>query len=318
MHLRKSIPGFSLVELLVAVTVLALLGAVVVQMMGTTSRTVRLSNQIVDTASQARLVFDCLGTDLAALIKRPDVPFEALNATSGTANLLRFVSNVPSASPGLTSIANRNASIVTYQVAPHADNAARPCLIRAGKAIAWSNSGYFGLDPSSGLPITFSSASFPATLLPQTADFDILAPGVIRVIVGFQLYPDNQTATLQNGTNIPNARGQVVYSPPVRLAVPYGGGAPTPQIDLSRISALVVGLVVMDLDSLRLLNADQVNALAAAFPVPTQNPLPLPVAAWGPTATKPTNLPSSVPLAARQSLRVFQRFYVIHPFASRQ
>jgi prepilin-type N-terminal cleavage/methylation domain-containing protein len=318
MHLRKRTPGFSLVELLVAVTVLALLGAVVVQMMGTTSRTVRLSNQIVDTASQARLVFDCLGTDLSALIKRPDVPFEALNATSGTTNLLRFVSNVPSASSSLTSTTNRSTSLVTYQVAPHTDNAARPCLVRAGKAIAWSNTGYFGLDPSTGLPLAFSSASFPATLLPQTADFHILAPGVIRVIVGFQLYPDNQSVTLQNGTQIANARGQVFYSPPVRSAVSYGGGATALQIDLSRISALVVGLVVIDLDSLRLLNADQVNALAAAFPVPTQNPQPLPVAAWGSTATQPSSLPSSVPLAARQSVRVFQRFYPIHPFASRQ
>jgi hypothetical protein len=265
------------------------------------------------------------------------VPFQAQNAAIGATNLLLFVSNVTSAPASLTT-ANRDASILAYEVAvpagggnAGADGNQRPCLIRAGMAIPWTTTGYFGLD-GTGLPVSFSGTptTVPAALLPantaQNSDFDILAPGVIRLIVGFQLYPDDQPATLADGTAVANCVGQVVYSPPVRSAAPYGGAtASNPAvkvIDVSRISALVVGLVVIDLNSLRLLNATQVTALGSAFTVPavsaqaTINTLPLPVSYWEPKAETPSLLPSSVPLPALQSLRVFQRFYPITPYAS--
>ncbi len=301
--------AFSLMEIMVAMSVLVLLGYIIAQVTGATSKTTRLSNQMVDTASQARLVFGCLEADLTALVKRPDVPLQAQNAAIGATNLLCFVSGVTSASA-----TPRDVSIIAYQVATCADNTgpdriARPCLVRAANAISWTQTDYFGLD-STGLPI-----SFPSTLLPQTSDFDLLAPGVIRMVIGFQLYPDNLPATLQDTTLIANARGQVVYSPPVRTVVPYGGGTSTTVIDLSRISALVVGLVVIDLNSLRLLSATQVTTLGSAFAIPANDTLPVPF--WGPSAASPDSLPSSVPLPARQSLRIFQRFYPITPFVSR-
>lgn len=312
---KKRGQGFSLIEILVAMSVLALLGFIIAQMMASTSKTTRLSNQMVDTASQARLVFGCLGADISTLVKRSDVPFTARNASVGASDLLLFISGVPSADASLSTAANRGVSVVAYRVAVHADNANRPCLIRAGKAISWTMNSYFGLD-SAGLPLSFSATIFPAALQPQTADFDILAPGVIRFVVGFQLYPDNQPVTLQDGTALPKAQGQVVYSPPVRTVTSYGATSTAQVVDLTRISALVIGIVVIDLNNLVLLNAAQITDLSAVFGVPSTDTLP--VAAWGPTVGNPTLLPSTVPLPVRQSLRVFQRFYPITPFASRQ
>ncbi|SDT93016.1 hypothetical protein SAMN05444156_0836 [Verrucomicrobium sp. GAS474] len=306
--------AFTLVELLPAMVLLTLLGFIIAQMTGATSRTTRLSNQLVDTASQARLVFGCLEGDIAGLVKRPDVPFEARNAALGAVPLLRFVSGSPAAGSRLGSAANRGISILAYEVAAHADNQNRPCLLRAGKAVPWAMTGYFGLTDL-GLPLSFSGAGFPSSLLPQSADFDVLAPGVLRLVIGFQLYPDNQPVTLQDGTTLPKAQGQVVYSPPVRTAYAYRGTSSVQVVDLSRVAALVAGVAVVDVTSLRLLDADQATALGSAFGVPATDVLP--VAAWEAQAMSPTTLPGSVPLAARQSLRVFQHFFPVTPFASR-
>jgi type II secretory pathway pseudopilin PulG len=319
--------GFTLIEILVAMVVLILLGIILTQIISSVARATPLSNQMVDADSQARLVLGRMGADLSALVKRPDVPFQAVNAPVATSNpttLLYFVSGVPSADTRISSTAViRDVSIVAYQVAsPVADNAGpdgfeRPCLVRAGLAIPWTMSGYFGLD-ATGMPLTYTS--IPTSFLPQTtgstSDFDILSKGVIRLVVGFQLYPDNQPVALSDNptVSIGNAIGQVVYQPPIRAAVPYGGGTTVYVVDLSRISAIVVGIVVIDLNSLMLLTSTQVTSLGNAFPVPANGNLPVP--SWGPIANAPSSLPASIPLPARQALRVFQRFYPVTPFAS--
>jgi type II secretory pathway pseudopilin PulG len=328
--------GFTLVEILVSMVVLILLVILIVQVTDTASRTIGVSNKLVDAASQARLVFGSLDGDLSNLVKRPDVPFQGQNVAAGTAtNLLCLISEVASAqsSPSPSPTSNRNLSVIAYQVAALANNnlgpdgVARQCLIRAGKAILWTTPpGYFGLD-GTGVPVTFTGATFPTTLVPQAADYDILSAGVIRMVVGFQLYPDNQPAALLDNTAVTNARGQVVYSPPIRAVTPWGGGTAVNVVDLSRISAIVVGLVVIDLNSLSLLNSAQVAGLANAFAVPTvtAGSIPLPVQFWGAIAGSVTNLQAamkaagysgSIPLPALQSVRVFSHFYPISPYAS--
>ena len=327
--------GFTLIELLVSMAVLVLLVVMIIQMTDSATKTIGVSDKLIDAASQARLVFGSLDEDLSNLVRRPDVPFQGQNVvTDPPTNLLCFISKVASADSSLSSTANRNVSVVAYQVAALTnsnlgpDGQARQCLIRAGKAIPWTgtgSTGFFGLDDK-GVPVTFTSPIFPTgQLMPTTPDFDVLSPGVIRLVVGFQLYPDNQPVTLLDNTAIANARGQVVYSAPIRAVTPSGGGATVNVVDVSRISAIVVGLVVIDLNSLRLLNSAQVTALANAFPVPTPtagSAIPLPVQFWQPTASSTVNLrnavvPSAIPLPALQSVRVFSHFYPITPYASR-
>ena len=313
--------GFSLIEILAAISVLAILALIIVQITSAITRTTTLSNRAIDAATQARLAFDRIGMDLDGLVKRSDTDFLAQNAAVGTGtSVLLFVSCVTSAATSATN--NRGISLVSYQVNAHADNQARPCLIRSGQAIPWSNAsgsslssaGFMGLQ-SNGLPLAFSSTAF-AAFQPKTADFDMLAEGVIRIVVGFQLYPDNQAAKLADGTAIANARGQIVYSPPVRTLTPTGGGAAVNYIDLSRISTLVIGLVALDLQTLRLLNASQITTLGNAFAIP-QNQLP-PLRTWSSKAESAASDPSlsTVPLAARQAVRVFERCYPVTPFTT--
>ncbi len=316
-YLRKT-KGFTLVEILVAITVLALVILIIAQITDSASNSMRLSNRMIDAASQARIVFGCMGQDFSNLVRRADMPLTAQNDPPGSGNVLSFVSAVASANASGNSSGNRNVSVVAYQISSSADNlgpdgASRPCLVRASKPIPWATTGYFGLD-GSGLPVSFATASFPTSLVSQATDFDVLAPGVIRFAVGFRLYPDNQAVTLQDGTVIANAQGQVVYSPPMRSFTASGGGVVS-VIDVSRIGAVMVGLVVIDRTNLRLLTSTEITALETKFPLPTNDTLPVP--SWSATAESANALPMSVPLSARQALRVFECSYPVTPFGSR-
>ncbi len=300
----RRLSAFTLLELLVAMAVLALIGVVLSQIIGATGKTTRLSNRAIDAASQARVAFDRLGRDFTNLVKRTDSVFAS--SPSGP-DLLLFLTLVNAASlPGSTVSDNRGISVVAYRIAPDATNADRLCLLRGARAINWNDTGLFGLG-NDGLP-----AAIPAARQPAATDFDVLAPGIIRLVVGYQLYPDNQPATLADNTAIAHALGQVVYSPPLRTDTGAGKFA-----DLSRISAFVVGMVSIDLESLKLLSEADVTNFAGIFSAPVSDELPC--QKWSPLAESATSNPalSSIPLPARQGVRVFQRFFPITPFAGK-
>ncbi len=227
--------AFSLLEILVAVAVLALIGLILAQIIGAVGQTTRVANRGINAAAQARLAFDRIGVDLACLIKRADTDFLA---ASGADNLL-FVSLVSAASaPGLPAADNRGLSIIAYRVGANTADGNRPCLLRGARAITWADTGFFGLDVD-GLPVCDFHCVSTAT-----SDFDALAPGVLRLVIGYQLYPDNQPVTLADGSVISHTLGQVVFSPPLRSDV-----GSLHRVDLARISALVVGVVALDLDT---------------------------------------------------------------------
>jgi len=281
-----------------------ILGLAMMQVTSAVNRATNFSNRAIDATAQSRLAFDRIGLDLEAMIRRTDLDFNAQSLSSGTGETMLFASAVTSA--GLSS-SNRGISFISYAVAPHPDNQNRSCLLRAGKAINSGSTGFFGLQ-ANGLPVPLTAASV-TPFLPAGADFDILAPGVIRMVIGFQLYPDNMPVTLVSGSIIAKAQGQLVYSPPIRSLTPLGGGATVDYLDLSRVSSIVIGLVTIDLKTLQLLNATQVSDLAKCFSIPADNILP--VAAWGATASSAATLPSSIPLPARQAVRVFERSFPI-------
>jgi prepilin-type N-terminal cleavage/methylation domain-containing protein len=304
--------AFTLVEVLVAMTVLVLMAVLILQLTDATNRSSQTSARSVDASLQARIALDRIGADLASLMQRPDVVLSASN--SGNTNSLLFLSSVQSASEsGWPATVNRGVSALAYQVAASTYNQNRLCLQRGTLPFQWTDSGYAGLG-ASGYP-----TALQASQTPTSAEYDILSPGVIAMTVGFQLYPDNLPATLSDGTAIANSRGQIVYTPPMTptgVTLPAGAN---PYPDMTRVSAIVVAVVAIDLTNLQLLNTTQVAALSSQFTTPTMNTLPATL--WEPIAENAATLQSSlsvaVPLPVRQSLRVLQRFYPIATFGRR-
>lgn len=302
----KRLRAFTLIEILVGVAILAVLGLLIVQIIAATSSASRMSNAGIDAAAQARLAFDRMGIDLAAMVRRPDIDFQSTSSFGAAPPYgLLFVSGVVSA--GLSGTNNRGYSLVGYQVNGTADTPT-PCLLRGAVPISWQGTNAVSLTgyQTNGLPV--SLANIGVSLNP--GDFDVLAPSVIRVVVGYQLYPSGDSVSLSDGSSL-QALGQVVYSPPVRLDSDENISS---AVDLSRVSSLVIGVVAIDPDAVKRLKASEVSALAASFPVPSAGQYP--VAVWSPIAENVGGLPSGVPLFARQSVRVFQRAFPINSYGA--
>lgn len=311
--------GFSILELVAAVAVLTLLGVMIAQVSGAIQATTKASNRIVDAAAQARLAFDRMGLDFEGLLKRWDADFIAANAANSadanSADMLQMISAVRS--QDRAGLSNRGISVIGYRVAPHYSNGDKPCLLRGAKSVAWTEVA-MGLDSEGYPPKLIPSGSLP--MIPSvlqlaydpaaSSDYDVLAPGVIRAVVGFQLYPFDDTAKLMDGTNIAKTRGQIVYQPPM-----WGGSPPDNQfVDLSGVSSIVVGLVVVDTNSLKAVDAGQIEALADEFVIPPMGTLP--VSKWMSDTENLGKLPAAIPLPTRQGVRVYQRAFPIVPYGS--
>jgi hypothetical protein len=287
--------------MLVAMGVVALLGLLIAQITVSSQRVIRSSNSRMDAEGQAGLVIDRLSTDLGSLVERADVDFAAANTGPGGNARIRLVISIPAA--GDPAGGNRNISLLALEIAGRPETDERPCLVRAAKPLGWEEAHFLGLN-AQGLPPSLADTSFPSA--PASPDYDVLAEGVFRLVVGFQLRPDNRPVTLLNGLKLPHAAGQLVYSPPVRL---LPDGLASTSVDSSRVAALVFGLVALDVPNHRQLSQAELSELSAAFPLPAQNQYP--GESWLPIARNLAGTGSPATLRARQAVRVYERAFAL-------
>ena len=218
LNLPRQGQAFTLIEVLVSMAVLTILGLLILQLTTATRNATRISNRGIDTAAEVRLVFERLDLDLSALANRADVDFVVANPTTpGTAYSLLFISGVTSAtasspSPAPSPANNRGVSLIGYQVGTVPSGTvtvSQPCLLRAAKSVMWTDVSLLGiwrdatatgsLNTTLPLPLLNASpapspAATPAISLAAT-DFDVLSPAIIRMAVGFQLYPSGSAVT---------------------------------------------------------------------------------------------------------------------------
>jgi len=115
--------GFTLVELLVSITVLVLMVVLLARLMTSATNTIRVAQSRLDTDSQVRPLLDRMGIDFSQMILRSDVDFHGKGTTSGgpmtggalsTLNdKIAFYSGVPGDYPGGSKSAF---SVVAYKV----------------------------------------------------------------------------------------------------------------------------------------------------------------------------------------------------------
>ena len=188
--------GFTLAELLVSITVLALVILFVMQMMEGASRVATASRKHLDADAQARLIFDTLATDFSRMVRRGDVDFYGKDSSVGrtmTGNdQIAFYSVVTgyysSPSPTATPTLNQRnpISLVAYTVSN--DPSGRPQLVRLSKGLVWQAAngfqdlGYLPLQIVNRWPNLFSpsSGSPPPTSGMADTDFEPIADSVLR------------------------------------------------------------------------------------------------------------------------------------------
>ena len=150
---RRHSTAFTLVEMLVSVSVLALLVLFVTQLTNHATAITRTGNKHIDTDTQARSVLNRIGFDLARMIKRSDLDCYVKQPTGykGHGNghgygkklltgqqgsdQLAFFAQAPGYYP---SGAQSPLSLVAYRIAANPNSPAYLRLERMGKGILWN------------------------------------------------------------------------------------------------------------------------------------------------------------------------------------
>ncbi len=207
--LASRVGGFTLVELLVSVFVLAIIILMVGQLMTSATAITKTGNKHISTDTQARAVFDRMAVDFAQMLKRTDIDYYVKGPTDYTghgnghgygrrrqtgqqgSDQIAFFSHVPGYSPGTGS--QSPISLIAYRIneSTAGNNPAYLKLERLGKGL-FSN----GVDNPNKQP-TQAQYTSPIVFLPllikdrwpaatdgTTADLDrqyeTIGPGVFR------------------------------------------------------------------------------------------------------------------------------------------
>ncbi len=289
---QRAALAFTLIEVLVATAVLALLVLLIASILQSGSVVISASRKHLGADAEAREVFSQFGMDLARKPRRADL--DVLLSSSN--NALFFYSEAPGFQANSDVRQFNKLSLVGYRVNDEAQ------LERLGKGLTWDSPPFLTYAPQ---PPTTNSAPLTASTIPgvwgQTVgstpvhadgvdpNYHLLAKGVFRLFYCFQ-----------------KTDGSLSLTPAFD---PIKG-------KLADASALILTLAVLDEESRRPLN--DIVKLAAALPTPTQSDLTagrLPAEVWQGAVDNNTQFASDagIPAATAARVRIYQRSFPLDP-----
>src|SRR6266851_6938112 len=136
--------GFTLVEMLVSIGVLAILVLLISRLVNSATAVATLGNKRMDSDSQARPLLDRMAIDFSQMIKRSDVdyfvkqpanPETGPNPTTGQNDQIAFYSQVEGYSPA---ISQSHLSLVAYRINSDPSSPAYNKLERLAKGLIWN------------------------------------------------------------------------------------------------------------------------------------------------------------------------------------
>jgi len=180
---RRPNDAFTLIELLISITVVAVVILMVGQLMSNATAVTRTGNKHIDTDTQARTVLDRMALDFAKLLKRTDVDYYLKGIASykghgqghgwGAGKVkkdqlgsdqIAFFTQVPGYSPGSQS----SLSLVAYRVNNDSNSATYLQLERMAKGLLWNG---VSNPTNPNIPIVFLPLTIAATWPAATNDF---------------------------------------------------------------------------------------------------------------------------------------------------
>jgi len=168
--------GFTILEILVATAVLALIMLLIVQIISSSGDTIGHTRRKLDAAAQARLFLDRLGMDLAARVAREDAPLEISNPAGDDS--LRFYAEAAGYQ------GDRNISLIGYRINAAGAQDRRHRAERGATGGDWTG--------AATLPL--GSASPPAAI---DADYEVLSDGVFRMEIRYQKKSDGSLTDIR-------------------------------------------------------------------------------------------------------------------------
>jgi len=272
--------AFTLVEMIVSISVLAILVLLFTGLINSAVRITTLSHKRMDTDSSARQLLDRVALDFAQMLKRTDLDYFAKNtrapnsaggAMSGN-DQIAFYSTVP----GYSSSAASSISLVAYRI--NAQNR----LERMGKGLLWNGVSARNT-PVVFLPLTISGV-WPSAIDPMTSDsdYELIGPQIFR----FEYY------YLLNNGNFSDT--------------PWDAGAGHSSVSgMQDVTAIVTAIASIDAKSKIITSDAQLGALAAKLIdfSTSMNPGEL-MSQWQSTIDMNTDLPRT----ALQGIRLHERY----------
>ncbi|NBV86726.1 MAG: prepilin-type N-terminal cleavage/methylation domain-containing protein, partial [Verrucomicrobia bacterium] len=215
--------GFTLVELMVSITVLALLGGLVMQLMGSASKLTSTSKLASDCDTEARYALNQIAADINHRVRRPDVD-AFIDKLDGDDRLYLFA-ETPGYSETLDATQRSDVSLVGYRLNSSVNALGKKVykLERYCRALPWSLSGaeipmpYVVLDASTGLPTPESTlagtgggagGSFKSVITQDPTEdvyYQPIAENVVRFEVSVLRKPDLTTTPPTDARLLTNA-----------------------------------------------------------------------------------------------------------------
>ncbi len=307
-------PAFTLVEMLVATTVLTLLLVLVTQLMNATTTVTAMGTKHMDADAASRALFDRMALDIGAMVRRSDVDYylkgrPSANSQAGN-DQIAFYSEVAGYYPsGSTDTTQSPISLVAYRLNTDA-TANNPNLYkiqRLGKGLVWN--GVNATDtPVVFLPVPLASplpsplpsptpATTPSPAWPQAAnmaadnDYEQIGPAIYRFEYYYLL------------------KGQDVSTNPSILSdTPWDTRAPLSHTSLNGlkdVAAIGVVIAVIDSKTRVIVSDSQLKTLSDQMVDFSNSMQPGDLEArWQAAITA-----SALPQIARSALRVYGRTF---------
>jgi len=296
--------GFTIIELLVSVAILALLATLTLEILSQTTRATQKSTAQLETSSDARVVLDRINQDISAAIVGPSASI--LYGSSGSNSTLGFLSQTRARLTTDTALAeNLRGSAIGYKVRSFSSPGGGSVNLLGrgdGRLTFWkedaSQRARYNLADffqASGLPAALaSSAGSDDTLLEWTPS----GVGVVRFHVSFLLNDGTIVQTPPGYKDFGRPQGGSSLDTGACIPIAF---SPLVSDDASQrfVKALIVSLAVLD-DQARM-RAEKGNILSAltgtlANPADGQTAVQF----W---SSKLPDLPDSL----RQSVRFFEK-----------
>jgi hypothetical protein len=235
------------VEMLVAISVLALLVVLVTQLVNNAAFVTTLGNQRMDADSQARPLFERMALDFAHLVRRSDVSFYV--KTAGTPMTGNDLVGFYSAVQGYHSTTPSPISVVAYRVnSDPSSSVAYNRLERMGKGLDWNGA---------------SPANTPVVFLPLTLH------GTWPSVASSSAYDDpDPTKRTYEIIGAQVFRFEYYYLEKVtgRLVTYPASWTSLSTVAAKDAAAIVVAVAVIDPRSKVLLSNSQIAALGGSLP----------------------------------------------------
>ncbi len=270
--------GFTLVELLVSISILTLLVLFMSRLLTSATAVTTSGDKRIDSDGQTRAFLDRMAIDFTQMVKRSDVDFYLKTPTlAQTGNdQIAFYSGVQGYSAGTAG----SISLIAYRI--NSDNKAE----RMAKGLVW-NGDSSATSPVVFLPLTISATWPTATNNGADADYEVIAPSVFRIEYSYLLIS-----------------GAVSDTPWDSVA------GHTSVAGLKDVAAISVYVAAIDSKSRALISNTQLSALAANMvdSASTMPPGDL-LAQWQATVDGTTG----VPRTALSNVRLYQRQFRLPP-----